>query len=116
MTGEELGPMQHNVGGAEAFHPDPSNRLATIHQRYRETGQWSNRIGRTFLQMVAQSAHPLGDLHHARYRSLRTVNTFFHSSLQCVQYFRMGRTFTLKMSLSHGPTYSVCYDRLHLRT
>jgi len=36
------------------FHLDPSNHLATIHQRYRQTGQWSDSIGRTVLQMVAQ--------------------------------------------------------------
>jgi len=48
-------PIQHNVARAKAylrakFHLDPSNRLATIHQHYRqteqdrETGQWSNSI------------------------------------------------------------------------
>jgi len=36
--------ISHNVPRAEAylrakFHLDPSNRLATIHQRYRQTGQ-----------------------------------------------------------------------------
>jgi len=38
------------------FHLDPSNRLATIHQRYRQTGQdrqRSDSIGRTVLQTVA---------------------------------------------------------------
>jgi len=38
----ELGPHLTNVAGAEAylhakFHLDPSSRLATIHQRYRQT-------------------------------------------------------------------------------
>jgi len=50
------------VAGAEAylrakFNIDPSNRLATIHQRYRQdrqTGQRSDSIGRTVLQTVAQ--------------------------------------------------------------
>jgi len=53
-------------GGAEAyllaqFHLDPSNRLATIHQRHRQTdrqtdrtGQRTDSIGRTVLQTVAQ--------------------------------------------------------------
>ena len=44
------------------FHLDPTNRLATIRQRYRQTGrqtaqtdrQRSHGIGRTFLQTVAQ--------------------------------------------------------------
>jgi len=43
------------------FHLDPCNHLATIHQRHRETDrqdrwdrQWSDIIGRTVLQTVAQ--------------------------------------------------------------
>ena len=42
------------------FHLDPSNRLATIHQRYRQDmadrtdRQRSDSIGRTILQTVAQ--------------------------------------------------------------
>jgi len=46
------------------FHLDPSNRLATIHQRYRQTGQTDRQdrtdrqrtdsIGRTVIQTVAQ--------------------------------------------------------------
>ena len=37
-------PVQHNVAWAEAYlhtkwHLDPSNRLATINQRNRQTGQ-----------------------------------------------------------------------------
>jgi len=59
----ELGPFYHDVARDEAylrakFHLDPSNRLATIHQRYRQTGQTdrqrSDSIGRTVLQTVAQ--------------------------------------------------------------
>ena len=41
------------------FHLDPSNRLATVHERYRQTGQdrqWSDSIGRTVLQTVAQKS------------------------------------------------------------
>jgi len=43
--GEELGPHLTKCGqGAEAylyakFHLDPFNRLATMHQRYRQPGQ-----------------------------------------------------------------------------
>jgi len=40
------------------FRLDPSNRLATIHQRHRQTyiqtGQRTDSIGRTVLQTVAQ--------------------------------------------------------------
>ena len=49
----ELGPHLTQGGRAEAylrakFHLDPSNRLATIYQRYRQTGQdRTDRIGRT---------------------------------------------------------------------
>ena len=40
----DLGPYLSSVARAEAylhakFHLDPSNRLATVHQRYRQTGQ-----------------------------------------------------------------------------
>ena len=50
------------------FYLDPSNRLATIHERYREIGQTgqtgqdrtdrqrSDSIGRTVLQTVAQKS------------------------------------------------------------
>jgi len=41
------------------FHLDPSNRLATMHQRYRQdrqTGQRSDSIGQTVLQTVAQKS------------------------------------------------------------
>jgi len=43
------------------FHLDPSNRLATTHQRYKQTdrtGQRSDSIGRTVLQTVAQKRNP----------------------------------------------------------
>ena len=36
------------------FHLDPSNRLATVHERHRQDRQRSDIIGRTVLQMVAQ--------------------------------------------------------------
>jgi len=47
--------MQHNVAWTEAylhakFYPDPFSRLATIHQRYRQTGedrQTDRQTGRT---------------------------------------------------------------------
>ena len=62
FRGGELCPHLTLATRAEAylhtkFHVDPSNRLATIHQRYRhdrQTGQWSDSIGRTVLQTVAQ--------------------------------------------------------------
>jgi len=55
----------YNVAWAEAclytkWHPNPSNCLATIHERHRETDslrqdrQRSNSIGRTVSQTVAQ--------------------------------------------------------------
>jgi len=65
----ELGPhLTQYVARANAylqakFHLDPSNRLATVHERYRQTGQdrqdiqdrqRSDSIGRTVLQTVAQ--------------------------------------------------------------
>jgi len=58
-------PIQNSVARAEAYlhaklHLDPSNRLATVHQRHRQTGQTGqyrqryDSIGRTVLQTVAQ--------------------------------------------------------------
>jgi len=59
-------PHLTQYGRAEAylhaeFHIDPSNRLARIHQRYRQTAQEyrqerqsSDSIGRTVLQTVTQ--------------------------------------------------------------
>jgi len=63
----------NNVAGAEVylhakFHLDPSNRLATVYQRHRWTGQAdrqrSDSIGRTVLQTVAQK---LTDFNHLWY-------------------------------------------------
>ena len=48
----ELGPhLIHNVARAEAylhakFHLDPSNRLATMHERQRQTGQDNGPIAK----------------------------------------------------------------------
>jgi len=47
-------PVQHSVARAEAylqakFHLDPSNRLATSHKRYRQTGQ-DRQTDRTTVQ------------------------------------------------------------------
>jgi len=44
LWGGEVGPHLRQCGGAEAylhakFHLDPSNRLATIHQRHRQDRQ-----------------------------------------------------------------------------
>jgi len=57
-----LGPHLTQCGRAEAylhakFHLDPSNRLATIHQRHRQDRQPYDSIGRTVLQTVAQTPH-----------------------------------------------------------
>ena len=48
------------------FHLHPTNRLATVHERYRQTdrqdrqrGQRIDSIGRTVLQMVAQKTKVL---------------------------------------------------------
>ena len=44
------------------FHLDQCNRLATVHQRYRQTeqtGQQSDSIGRTVLQTVAHKSDSL---------------------------------------------------------
>jgi len=60
-------PIYHNVARAEAylhakFHLNPSNRLATVHERHRQTGQdrhdrqRSDSIARTVLQTVAQKS------------------------------------------------------------
>jgi len=59
----ELDPHLTQCGQAEAylrakFHLDQSNRLATVHERHRQTGQTdrqrSDSIGRTVLQTVAE--------------------------------------------------------------
>jgi len=47
-----MGGGANNVAWVEAYlctkwYLHPSNYLATIHQRYRQTGQWSRSIGRT---------------------------------------------------------------------
>ena len=56
------GSSLHSVAWAEAYphikwHPNPSNRLATIHQSYRQDRQtdrrWSDSAGRTVSQTVA---------------------------------------------------------------
>ena len=66
LSGGELG-LHLTQGGRgrglppSKFHLDPSNCLATIYERHRQTGhdrqdrQRSDGIGRTILQTVAQS-------------------------------------------------------------
>jgi len=64
----ELGPYLTQCAQAEAyvrakFHLDPSNRLATVHQRYRRqdrTEQRSDSIRRTVLKTVAQNSKVTG--------------------------------------------------------
>jgi len=46
-------------GSMTKWHLDPSNRLAAIHQRHRQTGQRSDSIGQTVLQTVAQKGSHL---------------------------------------------------------
>ena len=55
------------------FHLDPSNRLATIHQRYRQDRtdrQQSDSIGRTVLQTVAQKLTSLWSCSKISYVSM----------------------------------------------
>jgi len=50
------------------FHLDPSNRLATMHQRHRQTGltgQRSDSIGRSILQTLAQKVAEENIMVHA---------------------------------------------------
>jgi len=59
LWGGELGPHLTQCGLGEAdlrtkWQLDPSNRLATMHQRYRQDRQTYNGRGRTVLQTVAQ--------------------------------------------------------------
>jgi len=52
---------------------DPSNRLATVHQRHRQdrqdmhTGQQSDSIGRTVLQTVAEKQIAVETKTHTRF-------------------------------------------------
>jgi len=53
----ELGPHLTHCGRGllhAKFHLDLSKRLATRHQRHRQTGQQSNSMAQTVLQMVTQ--------------------------------------------------------------
>ena len=67
-------PIKHNVAWAEAYlrtkwHLDPSNRLATIHQRYRQTDRQTRQrydsIGRTVSQTVAHLSNVTVELSFA---------------------------------------------------
>ena len=63
--GAQLGPNLTQCGQGRGyrhakFHLNPSNHLATIHQRYRQTDrQRSDSIGRTILQTVTQKRFAL---------------------------------------------------------
>ena len=65
------------------FHLDPSNRLATVHQCYRQTGQTgqtgqrSDGKGRTVLQTVAQQK-----LHVSYLASTESMEYEYEHSLQ----------------------------------
>jgi len=74
-------PIWYNVARAEAylhakFHLDPFNLLATVHQRYRETGQadrqWSDGIGWT---VFVQTVRPI----HLRCHHSKVVNLEFYA-------------------------------------
>jgi len=59
------------------------NRLATVHQRYRQTGQTERHtgqrpdsVGRTVLQTVAQKRLDIGDKHVLYIRGRPRVRTF----------------------------------------
>jgi len=60
LSASEVDPHLTQCPWAEAYlrtrptkwHPDPSSLLATIYQRYRQTGQRSDSIERTVLQQV----------------------------------------------------------------
>jgi len=58
------------------FHLDPSNRLATVHERYRQDRQWTDSIGRTILQTVTQKLSA-GILQSSMYslKPLEHINT-----------------------------------------
>jgi len=56
--------LSHNVNRAEAylqakFRVDPSNRLATIHQRHRQTGQVPHNKSPLILGLLKQCSTPL---------------------------------------------------------
>ena len=80
-------PILHNVARAEAylharFHLDPSNRLATVHERHRQDRQTdmtdrtdrqrTDSIGRTILQTVAQK---LSDIVAKNERIVRLIGS-----------------------------------------
>ena len=51
LFGESWVPVKHNVVGVVAylhakFHLDPSNRLATIHKRHKQTYRQTDRTDR----------------------------------------------------------------------
>jgi len=80
----------HNVARAEAylhakFHLDPSNRLATVHERHRQTDrQRSDSIGRTVLQTVAQKpkwfTRPQTITHPSTNRARRRVTSLIETT------------------------------------
>ena len=75
------------------FRLDLSNRLATIHQRHRQTGQRTDSIGRTVLQTVAQKCLYL-TLHAiysdaCRYYSKVTLTLYTRQSLCMFAYSSM---------------------------
>jgi len=59
LWGVKLGSHLTQCARAEAYQHakflDPSNRLATVHECYRQDRQWTDSIGRTVLQTVLKN-------------------------------------------------------------
>jgi len=76
LWGRRVGPPSNAQAYLHAkFHIDPSNRLATVHQRHRQDKtdrQRSDSIGRTVLQTVAQEISAVADERAGRAASRHT--------------------------------------------
>ena len=80
------------------FHLDPSNRLATIHQRYRQTDrqdrQRTNSIARTVLQIVAQKSVKISQSYS------QTQNVMFFM-VHCVHFANTSETILLSTTYNY---------------
>ena len=99
--GRELGPHLTQCGRAEAylhskFHLDPSKRLATLHERHRQTGQRIDSIGRTVLQTVAQKRFAL------RYRSVVCLSRLSVLSVTLVYCGQTVKRIKMKLGMQVG--------------
>jgi len=85
----ELGPYPYNVAWAEAylhakFHLDPSNRLATMHQRhiqYRHTGQRSDDRANGFTNGCPKTAVATCRFPDTQFQSLQVGKSYANLSL-----------------------------------